>query len=108
MYKQYIGCYKEKVHKEMVVPSLINRVMNGYTYLGNMTVKKSFETCLERGFKYAALQYANHCFCDNSYDIYGKADNCNMPCYRNKNEMCGGAWANSVYALTGMIYLKPT
>ena len=82
-------------------PLLANRDMNGYSFRGNMTVKKCSETCLKSGFKYAGVQYADYCFCDNFYGRYGKADNCNMPCSGDKNEICGGAWANSVYELMG-------
>lgn len=96
----YLGCYQEKGHNERVAPAMQDRVMNGYTINGNMTVNKCTETCSQKGFKYAGLQYADHCFCGNSYSEYGTADNCNMPCTGEQNEMCGGAWANSVYELS--------
>lgn len=36
------------------------------------------------------------------YGLYGKIseDKCKTPCYGNNQQMCGGWWANSVYALT--------
>ena len=49
-----------------------------------------------QGFKYAATQFTSHCFCGDSYDKYGKANNCNMKCAASA-ETCGGAWANQVY-----------
>jgi len=97
---KYIGCYKEKGYKAKVVPSMKNRVLNGYTFGGNMTVSKCTKVCSGKSFKYAAVQYANHCFCGNLYGKYGIASNCNMSCSGNKNETCGGAWANSVYELS--------
>lgn len=96
-----MGCYKEKGHSTRIVPALENRVMNAYTFKNNMTIKECVNVCLKRGFKYAGLQYGNDCYCDNTYDKYGKADNCNMSCSGNKNEVCGGYWANSVYEVNG-------
>ena len=56
-----------------------------------------------QNFKYAALQFSFHCFCgDEEYDKLGEADNCDHPCMGNRNEMCGGGWANQVYRVAGM------
>ena len=89
----YIGCYRDE--------GSIRDIGGYYFRSGSMTHAKCSKTCLKKGFKYAGAQYADYCFCGNSYGKYGKADNCNMPCTGNKNEICGGAWANSVYALEG-------
>ena len=55
------------------------------------------EECRAQGFAYAATQYSSYCFCGNRYGASGPAHNCNMPCAGNPGEICGGAWANSVY-----------
>ena len=55
--------------------------------------------CFHQGFKYAATQAGSHCFCGDSYDKYGKTNNCNSPCAANRAEKCGGGWANQVYKL---------
>ena len=46
---------------------------------------------------FAGLQYSRECFCDNNYDDYGTADNCNMACSGDSGQTCGGSWALSVY-----------
>jgi len=56
--------------------------------------------CRNRGFLYAGTQYSNYCFCGNQYGRSGLAPvppGCDTPCSGNAGEMCGGAWANSVY-----------
>ncbi len=40
----------------------------------------------------------SQCFCGNSYGTYGLSTQCNMTCSGNKNEICGGIWANAIYA----------
>ena len=49
--------------------------------------------------RFAATQGGTQCFCDNVYDLYGEAQNCNMPCSGNKTTMCGGDFANQVIKL---------
>jgi hypothetical protein len=49
-----------------------------------------------QGFRYAAAQYASYCFCGNSYDRYGPADNCDMACSGDSSVKCGGGYANTV------------
>ena len=45
---------------------------------------------------YAGTQYSKECFCGNEYDRYGEADNCDMTCSGEKDQICGGSWAMSV------------
>ncbi|MBF0276140.1 MAG: pentapeptide repeat-containing protein [SAR324 cluster bacterium] len=86
----YVGCFKDQS----------NRDMKGY-YLdtADMTTNKCLDLCRSKGFAYAATQYGGHCFCDNSYGHSGPADNCTMPCKGDSNQICGGSWANSIYAI---------
>jgi hypothetical protein len=37
--------------------------------------------------------------CGNSFGRSGKANNCDMRCAGNPDEICGGDWANSVYEI---------
>lgn len=86
----YVGCYRD--YQGGV------RVLNGYTFVsGSMTTQKCLSTCGDKGYTYAATQYSSHCFCGNTYDSQGSANNCNMKCSGNANETCGGHSANSVY-----------
>lgn len=86
----YLGCFKD-VNK---------RDLDGHTFYDNkMTTQLCVAACKKAGFAYAATQYAYHCFCGNKYGSAGPADNCNARCNGNKDETCGGTWANSVYKI---------
>ena len=87
----YIGCYRDSG----------NRDLKGYSFSSNaMQIDDCAFMCKRKGFKYMGLQYSSYCFCGNDFGKYGKADNCNMPCNGNPNEICGGSWANSIYKLS--------
>ncbi|MFT5661382.1 MAG: hypothetical protein ACI9TV_002028 [Sulfurimonas sp.] len=89
---KHLGCYTDKTG--------VNRDLKGYTFkTGNMTNQLCQKTCADKGFQYAATQYGSHCFCGNSYEKYSTSNNRNMGCSGNKNETCGGGWANSVYKI---------
>lgn len=50
-------------------------------------------------YSYAGLQGGKNCFCGSKYGSYG-ADNdssCNITCYKNINQKCGGDMLNSVF-----------
>ena len=98
--ENYLGCYKEKGFEDKSVPSMENRDINKHSFESNkMTNELCTTSCADKGFDYAATQYGRHCFCGNSYGKYGDADICNMPCSGNSKEICGGAWANSIYSI---------
>ena len=46
----------------------------------------------------------NSCFCGNLFGSQGKSTNCNSPCPGDLTEICGGSWANSIFA-TGILEL---
>ena len=48
-------------------------------------------------FLFAGVQNKRECYCGNWYYKHGKADNCDLQCDGDPNEICGGRWANSVY-----------
>ena len=78
--------------------SLTGRDINGFTTHSNrLTNELCISMCKEKGFKYAGTQFSTHCFCGNQYGSYGEANNCNMNCSGNIDQICGGSWANSVY-----------
>jgi hypothetical protein len=88
----YIGCYKDTSDRDL----------KGFNFNSpNTTPKICSDICKLEGYKFAGLQYSSYCFCGNNYGKYGMANNCNMPCSGNKNEICGGSWANSIYAVDG-------
>jgi choice-of-anchor C domain-containing protein len=94
---KYLGCYKDSGDPF----GLNGRDLNGFMFQSkDMTPQKCISLCNQKGFKYAGVQYSNQCFCGNSYGKYGVATNCDMPCSGNRDKMCGGFWANSVYGIT--------
>jgi len=44
------------------------------------------------------VQYYYECYCADTYDRLGSADNCNTSCAGNQSQICGGAGALSVYS----------
>ncbi len=46
---------------------------------------------------------STECYCGETYGSYGNATSqgksCKIPCINNKNETCGGAYANSIYQI---------
>ena len=62
------------------------------------TPQSCINTCANLGFKFAGVQYSESCLCGNSYGRFGPANNCNMPCTGDSNQICGGGNANSVYS----------
>ena len=76
-----------------------DRDLAGHTFnLPSMTVELCLSACAQQGFRFAATQFSTHCFCGNDYGKHGTASNCDMPCGGDKSQMCGGRWANSVFA----------
>ena len=65
-----------------------------------MTILQCIQTCTQKRYHYAGLQFGKQCFCgDSGYDKYGIATNCDMACAGNSQETCGGSIANQVYSL---------
>lgn len=86
--QRYLGCYKDSGARDLV---------HGTPARSDMTVEVCTSTCAQAGYAYAGVQFARHCFCDNSYGTHGTASNCDMACAGNPNQTCGGRWANSIY-----------
>ncbi len=85
-----LGCFKDTYDRDLT----------GYAQQdAQLTLQSCASICRQKGFKYAAAQNGNQCFCGNSYGKHGKATNCDTKCAGNSNEICGGSWANSLYEL---------
>jgi len=87
---KYEGCFQDKIDDRDLGENLKSA-------RGSMTNAMCWENC--KGFKYAATQFHNECWCGNSFSKHGKlADgDCNLLCDGNKEEICGGKLKNSVY-----------
>lgn len=94
--RQYLGCFRDQGDPYGTRGRDIDGTISSSPA---MTTELCLSLCLSGGFSYAGTQYASSCFCGHSYGRFGAADNCNMPCSGNQNEICGGTWSNSVYKL---------
>jgi hypothetical protein len=89
------GCYKDASSKKVIRRDVFGFITNE----SDMTNEKCMRHCRAQKYSIAATQFGNWCFCGSDYGNFGEADNCNMGCAGNSNEICGGRWANSVYKL---------
>ena len=83
-----LGCFKDDSKRDLDGHNFYDR---------NMTTELCVSTCRTKGFSHAGTQYGSYCFCGNKFGKLGAADNCNAKCTGNRDETCGGTWANSVY-----------
>ena len=89
------GCFKDQGD----ATGTDGRDLSGFALnLPLMTISLCIEECEHRDFSYAGVQYGKWCFCGNSYGTSGAATNCDMRCGGASQEICGGAWANKVFA----------
>jgi glucan endo-1,3-alpha-glucosidase len=88
--ESYLGCYKDAGRRDL--PTMLG---------GQMHPRDCFNKAMERGFKYASLQYYGQCFAGNSYGKYGKRPDkeCNTKCRKDGSRTCGGGWRNEVFKL---------
>ncbi len=86
----YVGCFTDQPNRDLSGPS--ERLDTAGDVL-----ERCVDFCRGQGQFFAGLQYGDQCFCGNTFDHYGPATNCNMPCTYDPGETCGGTWANSVY-----------
>jgi len=68
---------------------------------GKLTVELCVAMAIRKGYKYAAMQNGNSCYGGPSAGVFGASTVCRTPCDGNKAQICGGAWANSIYQVTG-------
>ena len=84
----YLGCFKDDSKRDLDGHNFYDR---------NMTTDLCVSTCRSKGFSHAGTQYASYCFCGNTFGKFGKSDGCNAKCTGNRDETCGGTWANAIY-----------
>jgi len=94
-----LGCFKDdqtRFLKGLPAPHHIN--------MPDLTHEKCFNHCRTNKFRYAGLQDAQNCFCDN-FPIRGFGEKrpdseCNLPCKGESSKMCGAPWHQDIYDLT--------
>ena len=88
--RDYLGCFKDTPDRD---------ITGSHSESPTMSVEICLATCREGGYSVAGLQFASHCFCGNAHGRFGPAQNCDMACSGDGSEICGGEWANAVYAV---------
>jgi len=86
---QFQGCYTDDSNRALPVTLMSS----------NATVESCTQAAFNAGYRYAGLQYYGWCFAGNTLGYAQDASSqCNTPCTANGNEMCGGAWHNSIWS----------
>lgn len=85
----YLGCFRD----------ILPRHLQVYIPTRPATIGSCVDTCKSQGFSIAALRNSDLCFCGNSYSkSYQVTEKeCDMPCYDNSYEVCGGFMTFSQY-----------
>jgi hypothetical protein len=88
-----LGCYTDSVG---------SRTLANGQYLGvDMTVEICTTACLNNGYQYAGVEYANECYCDSQIAASAESSSaCTMACAGNSTEICGGSNAINIYNST--------
>ncbi|KAI1329017.1 WSC-domain-containing protein [Xylariaceae sp. FL0255] len=97
---KYLGCANE-------IPG---RALTGLSFsAGTMTIEACQNYCSANQFPYAGVEYSEQCFCGNELTQPATLGMtiCTMPCTGNKNEMCGGNGALSVFQNTKYVAPAP-
>eukprot|EP00617_Octactis_speculum_P000222 CAMPEP_0185793144 /NCGR_PEP_ID=MMETSP1174-20130828/159310_1 /TAXON_ID=35687 /ORGANISM="Dictyocha speculum, Strain CCMP1381" /LENGTH=725 /DNA_ID=CAMNT_0028488261 /DNA_START=1161 /DNA_END=3335 /DNA_ORIENTATION=- len=94
----YIGCYADAEDRDVSYFAGIDDVSMTATYCAG--------SCAS--YLFFATQNSGECRCGNSYGGYGDSSGCTSPCTGDSTEMCGGAWANSVYSISAVPSVLPT
>lgn len=87
----YKGCYNEPNGARALEAKR-------YDDAEGMTVKSCLAFCA--GFKYAALEYAQECYCGNTLTVGtnpADSDKCDMPCKGNVYQKCGAGRLMNLY-----------
>ncbi|CAE6401549.1 unnamed protein product [Rhizoctonia solani] len=82
------------------------RTLTGYSFTSSsMTVDTCVSACATRGYSLAGAEYANECYCGNSFSgtttgggSVPPESECNMPCAGDSSQICGAGDRLSVYA----------
>ena len=85
----YLGCFRDNLPRDLQV----------YIPIHPSTIGLCVDTCKSQGFSVGALRNSDLCFCGNAYRKANQvADKeCDLPCYDNSFEVCGGFMTFSQY-----------
>jgi hypothetical protein len=90
----YLGCAKDTYGSRSLDMA--------QTSADDMTIESCLDYCEDKGYSFAGLEYGRECYCGNAVDksrlpVKGILGKCEMPCAGNKEQVCGGPGALSLY-----------
>lgn len=96
---RYLGCAKGSVDGSRILRA-------AQTAGDDMTIDSCLRYCEGQGHSFAGLEYGRECFCGSSVaesnlPVQGVLGKCEMPCSGNKDQVCGGPDALSMYQKCG-------
>ncbi|XP_032902122.1 WSC domain-containing protein 1 [Amblyraja radiata] len=87
----HIGCFRDE-SKEKALKGMV------FYDFRKMTVSQCQDSCAERSYLYAGLEYGAECYCGNRVTSgNARQEDCNMECKGEKHTICGGVNRLSVY-----------
>ncbi len=90
-YNQHlIGCFADKAQRDVDVLLEVS---------DKMTPARCQQLANMRNLRYFSIQVGQECFGGNSYGKYGQSAGCDFVCTGDQTIKCGGAWANTVFAV---------
>ncbi|KAH6949540.1 WSC domain-containing protein [Fusarium avenaceum] len=91
---RYLGCGKDAYS-----PRSLDIAQ---TSADNVTIESCLDYCEREGYLFIGLEYGRECYCGNAVEksklpVKGQRGKCEMPCADNKEQVCGGPGALSLY-----------
>jgi hypothetical protein len=96
-YFESIGCYTDARSNRTL--GFVGDFPGAY---GNMTIEPCQWACRNAHYMFAGVEFGDECWCDNVIRGIGVRtfdSDCNMPCYGNVSEICGGSDRINIYQL---------
>lgn len=83
------GCYTDQSDSQ-------GRALQTYNTFTNNSVAQCVNTC--QSYTYAGMEYGHECRCGNTLASFSKPGaTCNVACNGNSQQLCGGAYALTLY-----------
>lgn len=109
-YPEYLGCYADNAASRVLPFNANNdQVLRYVSSSGQAPVNASLDTCfsaaLAGGYGLFGAQFGGECWLGNDTTLatsLGASNECSIPCWGNKTQICGGNRALSLYRVRGM------
>ncbi|TFK36205.1 WSC domain-containing protein [Crucibulum laeve] len=88
-----LGCYTDSTSSRTLRTA-------SYTSVSAMTIASCQAFCAPGNYKYAGVEYARECYCDNTIHSPGvpaSSSDCNMPCTGDSSTTCGAGDRIQIY-----------